>query len=157
MASSSSSQPARNAAAGVHDTVHPAVVSVDTAMDVPPQPRDVVRAEIGADPDPRFTFANERTYLAWNRTALALIAGGLAAAQFLKAGFAGVQLIVALPLIALGATLSYRSYRHWQHNQQALRLAKPLPACTLPRVLGYGIGAFALAATTLAIIHFTSR
>ncbi|MBV9808904.1 MAG: DUF202 domain-containing protein, partial [Solirubrobacterales bacterium] len=40
--------------------------------------------QTGSDPDPRFTFANERTFLAWNRTALALIAAGLAAAQFLK-------------------------------------------------------------------------
>jgi hypothetical protein len=28
----------------------------------------------GAEPDPRFTLANERTFLAWIRTALALIA-----------------------------------------------------------------------------------
>ena len=38
---------------------------------------------VGRDPDPRFTLANERTYLAWNRTALALIGGGLAAGQLL--------------------------------------------------------------------------
>ncbi|MET1000460.1 MAG: DUF202 domain-containing protein, partial [Acidimicrobiia bacterium] len=34
--------------------------------------------EVGRDPDPRFSYANERTFLAWNRTALALIAAGLA-------------------------------------------------------------------------------
>ena len=45
------------------------------------RPRDP-RA-VGRDPDPRFTLANERTYLAWNRTALALIGGGLAAGQLL--------------------------------------------------------------------------
>ena len=38
---------------------------------------------VGRDPDPRFTLANERTFLAWNRTALALIGGGLAAGQLL--------------------------------------------------------------------------
>jgi putative membrane protein len=43
-----------------------------------------VRPEPDADSDPRFTFANERTYLAWNRTALALIAGGSAVAQLVK-------------------------------------------------------------------------
>ena len=32
----------------------------------------------GTEPDPRFTLANERTFLAWIRTALALIAGGVA-------------------------------------------------------------------------------
>jgi hypothetical protein len=33
------------------------------------------------EPDYRFTFANERTFLAWIRTALALIAGGVAVAS----------------------------------------------------------------------------
>ena len=45
--------------------------------------------QTGQDPDPRFTFANERTFLAWNRTALALIAAGLAAAQFLHSTCTG--------------------------------------------------------------------
>src|SRR3954462_10286719 len=36
----------------------------------------------GAAPDPRFTFANERTFLAWIRTSLALIAGGLGVDAF---------------------------------------------------------------------------
>ena len=56
-----------------------------------PKPADAPRparrrdrlAAIGSDPDPRFTFANERTFLAWNRTALAFVAAGLAAAEFL--------------------------------------------------------------------------
>ncbi len=112
--------------------------------------------EVGSDPDPRFTFANERTYLAWNRTALALIVGGLAVAQFVKVGFAGAQLIVALPLIALGAFVSYRSYRNWQRNDQALRLAQSLPASDLPRTLAYGVGVFAVGATVLALVHFAS-
>jgi putative membrane protein len=110
----------------------------------------------GREPDPRFTFANERTYLAWNRTSLALIAGGLAVAQFLKAGFAGAQLIVALPLIALGAFMSHRSYRHWQRNEQALKLSQSLPASALPRILAYSVGVFAVAATVLALVHFAS-
>jgi len=113
-------------------------------------------SEAGREPDPRFKFANERTYLAWSRTALALIVGGLAVAQFVKVSAAGTQLIVALPLIALGGYLSLRSYRHWQNNERALRLAEPLPASSLPRVLLYGIATFAVAAAALAVIHFTS-
>ena len=42
----------------------------------PDDPRSV-----GEEPDYRFTLANERTFLAWIRTALALIAGGVALVQ----------------------------------------------------------------------------
>jgi putative membrane protein len=137
-------------------TVDPATASAaqDASSGAEGQPN--VAGDVGSNPDPRFTFANERTYLAWNRTALALIAGGLAVAQLIKTGFAGAQLIVALPLIALGAFTSYSSYRHWQRSQQALRLAQPLPTSALPRILAYGVGAFAVAAAALALIHFAS-
>ena len=37
----------------------------------------------GREPDPRFTFANERTFLAWSRTALALVVAGLGIVQLL--------------------------------------------------------------------------
>ena len=133
-------------------TAHQAKTSAaDGAPGAPDHPPDA-----GAHVDPRFTFANERTYLAWNRTALALVAGGLAVAQFLKGGFAGAGLVVALPLIALGACLSHRSYRHWQRSQRALRLVEPVPASALPRVLTFGVTVFAAAAIALAVIHFVS-
>jgi uncharacterized membrane protein YidH (DUF202 family) len=34
--------------------------------------------EVGQHPDYRFTLANERIFLAWIRTSLALVAGGIA-------------------------------------------------------------------------------
>jgi putative membrane protein len=52
------------------------------------------RHEAGAPVDPGFSFANERTFLAWYRTALALIGGGLAAAQVLRPIVSGVRLTV---------------------------------------------------------------
>jgi len=58
----------------------------------------------GSDPDPRFSFANERTFLAWIRTALALIAGGLAITQLLPSfGFTGGRRFLGLPLMAVDA------------------------------------------------------
>ena len=81
----------------------------------------------GNEPDPRFTFANERTFLAWNRTALALIAGGLAVAQFFDEGSRGSRLAIAAPLVLLGAALALTSHGRWQANQRALRLGEPLP------------------------------
>ena len=56
------------------------------------------------EPDVRFTYANERTFLAWNRTALALIATGVAATQLLpRLSVTGGRRLLGLPLIALGA------------------------------------------------------
>jgi len=106
----------------------------------------------GSDPDPRFTFANERTFLAWNRTALALIAAGLAAAQFLKFNLHGLRLIIAVPLIVLGAALAFASYLHWEDSERAMRLRQPLHYSWMPRVLTGGIAVIAVFGGILAVV-----
>src|SRR4051794_27230583 len=100
--------------------------------------------DVGEEPDVRFTLANERTYLAWIRTSLALIGGGLAAGQLLEFQSEVARLAVALPPIVLGAVLALTSYRRWEANQRALRLGEPLPSGGPPRLLAAGIGAVAL-------------
>jgi|SRR5215211_3405121 len=99
---------------------------------------------VGRDPDPRFTLANERTFLAWNRTALALIGGGLAAGQLLDFDSRTARLLVALPPIVLGLILAVASYRRWEDNERALRLGEPLPGGGPPWLLSAGIAAVAL-------------
>jgi putative membrane protein len=108
--------------------------------------------QTGSDPDPRFTFANERTFLAWNRTALALIAAGLAAAQFLKFNFHGLRLIIAVPLIVLGAALALASYLHWEDSERAMRLRQPLRYSWMPRVLTGGIAVIAVCGGIVAVV-----
>jgi putative membrane protein len=108
--------------------------------------------EVGTEPDPRFTWANERTFLAWNRTALALIAAGLAAAQFLHFNLHGLRLIVAVPLILLGAVLALASYLHWEDSERAIRLRQPLHYSGMPRLLTGGIVVIAVCGGILAII-----
>jgi len=108
--------------------------------------------EVGTEPDPRFTWANERTFLAWNRTALALIAAGLAAAQFLHFNLHGLRLIVAVPLILLGAVLALASYLHWEDSERAIRLRQPLRYSWMPRLLTGGIVVIAVCGGILAII-----
>ncbi len=108
--------------------------------------------QTGSDPDPRFTFANERTFLAWNRTALALIAAGLAAAQFLKFNVHGLRLIIAVPLIVLGAALALASYLHWEDSERAMRLREPLRYSWMPRALTGGITVIAVLGGILAVV-----
>jgi putative membrane protein len=108
--------------------------------------------EIGEDPDPRFTFANERTFLAWNRTALALIGGGLAAGQLLEFDSDAVRLLVALPPIVLGGVLAVTSYRRWEANERAMRLREPLPTIGPPRFVPPAIAALAVVIAVLVVV-----
>jgi putative membrane protein len=114
---------------------------------------DDLSAPAGNEPDVRFTYANERTFLAWNRTALALIATGVAATQLLPSfHLAFGRRILGLPLVALGALVALTSYRHWRANETAMRLNKPLPRSPMPLVLSIGIGVVAVIALVLAVI-----
>lgn len=113
----------------------------------------------GAEPDARFTLANERTYLAWVRTSLAVIAGGLAIAQFLRGGPVGTTAAVAIgiALIAVGAALSMSSYRQWRRNDHALRHGEPLPRTLLPRLLIIAVVLTAAVAVALSAVLLTVR
>ena len=112
--------------------------------------------EVGREPDPRFTMANERTFLAWNRTALALIGGGLAAGQLLNFESRLARLVVALPPIALGLMLAVTSYRRWEANQRALRLDEPLPGGGPPVLLAVGIAAVGVVVMVVLVVDALS-
>jgi len=105
------------------------------------------------EPDARFTYANERTFLAWNRTALALIATGVAATQLLpEFHVTGGRRILGLPMIALGALVAFTSFRHWKANERAMRRNQALPQSPMPLVLSVGIGIVAVIAVVLALL-----
>ena len=112
--------------------------------------------DVGEDPDPRFTLANERTYLAWNRTALALIGAGLAAGQLLDFESRTARLVVALPPIALGLVLALMSYRRWEANQRAMRLDEPLPGAGPPWLLSAGIALVGLIVLVVLVVDALS-
>jgi putative membrane protein len=106
------------------------------------------------EPDARFTFANERTFLAWHRTALALVVAGLAIAQFLPP-FPGIPIgrhLLAVPLILLGGVLSVASYLEWTRHQRALRRGEPMGTSMLPRILAITITILAVAAAALSLL-----
>ncbi|MDZ4269193.1 MAG: DUF202 domain-containing protein [Mycobacterium sp.] len=92
------------------------------------------------EPDYRFTLANERTFLAWIRTALALIAGGIAVVQFVPAfGIPGVRHGLAVALTAGGGVLAALAVRRWQRVQAAMRRDEDLPPTHVPALLGGAI------------------
>ena len=103
------------------------------------------------EPDVRFTYANERTFLAWTRTALALIATGVAATQLLPSFEIDYgRRIIGVPLVVLGAIVALGGYRDWRANERAMRRNEPLPRSHLPEILGAGIVIVAVVAAVLA-------
>ena len=110
------------------------------------------RPDLGSEPDARFTYANERTLLAWNRTALSLVAAGLAIVSLLpEFDLSFGRRLIGVPLIALGAVLAYTSYQRWVSNERAMRLGEPLPRSVLPLVLTIGITIAAAIAAVVAL------
>ena len=104
-----------------------------------------------ADPDVRFSYANERTFLAWNRTALALVTAGLAVTQLLPPfDVPGGRRLIGLPLIGIGTVAAFLSYRHWVENERAMRSGEPLPPSLLPRLLAIVVTVVAAVAFGLA-------
>jgi putative membrane protein len=117
-------------------------------------PGTVAQDTGGAEPDPRFTFANERTFLAWSRTALALVVAGLGIVQLLPP-FPGVPAgrhLLGVPLIALGAVLAVVAYAEWTRNQRALRRGEPLPQSNMPWILAASITGMALISALVLLI-----
>src|SRR5204862_7369205 len=108
----------------------------------------------GTKQDPRYAFANERTFLAWSRTSHALVVGGLAIAQLLPP-FPDVpwgRHAIGPPLILLGCAVSVVSYFEWKASQRALRHGEPLPRSRLPHILAIAIAAIGLLAAALALL-----
>lgn len=110
--------------------------------------------EEGEEPDYRFTLANERTFLAWLRTALALLAGAVALAQFVPPfSVAGLRTGLAALLAVTGTLLAGVSYRRWARVQHAMRLAKPLPMTWLPFVAGWAAALCGIVVLVLVLTH----
>src|ERR1700712_720446 len=119
--------------------------------DTPANPEVPDPAGFESEIDVRFSYANERTFLAWNRTALALIATGVAATQLLpKFDVTFGRRLLGLPLIALGAVIALTSFSHWRANERAMRRGEPLPTSRMPLILSIGIGVVAGGAVVLA-------
>jgi putative membrane protein len=109
--------------------------------------------ERGSDPDPRFSFANERTFLAWIRTALALMAGGIGLEAFAPALVVpGLRQVLAGLLVLSGIATSALAFRRWLRSEEAMREGRSLPAPTLAPWLSYGVAVVALAVFILVVV-----
>ena len=109
-------------------------------------------------PDYRFTLANERTLLAWLRTGLALVAGGVAVATYapdLGVRWGSTVLALVLVLIGLGAALG--GYVRWRANEAAIRAGRPLPDNRVAPVLVTLVAGVVVVALVLVAVQLLRR
>jgi putative membrane protein len=108
---------------------------------------------VGTDPDYRFTLANERTFLAWLRTGMALLAGAVALAGLIHDfGPRPVRIGISALLVTLSFTVTVGAYERWERAERALRENRPLPTDPMPRILVSGLGIIMVAAAALIFL-----
>ena len=108
--------------------------------------------EEGNTPDYRFSLANERTFLAWLRTALALIGGGFAVDQFLPHLSWAWRAGLALALLVAGVLCSLRAINHWVRCERAMRRGEDLPASRFPTLLSLAVTVVAVAMVVVVLV-----
>ncbi|WP_280235396.1 YidH family protein [Nocardia cyriacigeorgica] len=104
--------------------------------------------------DYRFTLANERTFLAWMRTSLGLLAGGVAVHTLVEPfRLAGFRRAIVLCCLALALILAIGAYAHWRRVGDAMRRGHALPGTVLVPVLSAGISVIALLACLAVLLR----
>jgi putative membrane protein len=93
----------------------------------------------GTDPDARFSLANERTFLAWIRTSLALLAGGVALEALDLPVQSDLRFAAALVLVAVGAIAPVLAWVGWARAERAVRLGRSLPTPSAFGLLVVGV------------------
>jgi putative membrane protein len=120
--------------------------------------RRVPLRDVGTDPDYRFSLANERTFLAWIRTSLALLAGGIAVVQLAPdLGPRPLRLAVGVALIVISGVIAGAAHHRWAGAERAMRLGATLPPNRLAVLLGYGLAIIALVVLIVMLVSGGAR
>ncbi|WP_458685848.1 YidH family protein [Nocardia tengchongensis] len=102
--------------------------------------------------DYRFTLANERTYLAWIRTALGLLAAGVAVHTLVQPfHHAGVRRALSLSCIVLAVALAVGAYTHWKDVQERMARGEALQNTLLVPILAAGIAVVSIFAAVATV------
>ena len=102
--------------------------------------------------DYRYILANERTFLAYVRTALALQIAGLGTLQFLTGSSELVRLMLGVALVVVGSAVAVGGYLRWRSNDRAIRSGKPLESLSSAALLTAAVALVPLSAAVLVAV-----
>jgi putative membrane protein len=109
--------------------------------------------ETGIRPDYRFSLANERTFLAWIRTSLAIVAGAIGIDQFAShLGSAQLRLVLSIALLVVGGVLGGVAYTRWARAERAMRQETDLPLSLLLPFLALFTAVLAVGLAAIIVI-----
>lgn len=112
----------------------------------------VTAARTQIEPDYRFTLANERTFLAWQRTSLGLMAAAVAVVQFMpELAIPGLRHVLGVGVAAMAILTAVAGLRRWSQVDRAIRNDEPLPQASAPTFLTTGLAMIGLVTVVLAI------
>ncbi|HVQ97660.1 MAG TPA: DUF202 domain-containing protein [Mycobacterium sp.] len=110
--------------------------------------------DVGREPDPLYSLANERTYLSWLRFAVTLLAGAVAIDRlFLEHPWFGSE-ILASALVAIAFGTCGLGVRRWSVTERSLRRRQPLPGFGAPLLV---VVAILLAGVGVIVLVLTPR
>jgi putative membrane protein len=115
-------------------------VNITTPATAASQPSEAQPQDGTVEPDYRFTLANERTFLAWQRTSLGLLAAAVAAVQFMpELPIHGMRHVLGAVVGVLAMLTAGTGLQRWAQVDRAIRHDQPLPRLTAPVYLTLGL------------------
>ncbi|BBX34812.1 hypothetical protein MMAGJ_40940 [Mycolicibacterium mageritense] len=132
-------------------------MNADVTPPTPPWKPGAVSEKLAAvddpmEPDYRFTLANERTFLAWQRTSLGLLAAAVAVVQFMpELTMPGVRHILGVAVGALAILTAIAGLRRWAQVDRAMRHDQPLPRAAVPAYLTAALATMGLVTVGVAV------
>lgn len=106
---------------------------------------------VGQDPDPRFTLANERTFLAWMTTCLGLLGIGLAVGTIVPGEPVALK-VIAAAWIVLSVVVCLRALVRWFVVERAMRLREGLPLSRSIPVVALALAVLAASSALVIVV-----
>ena len=132
-------------------------VYITTSTPIVAQPDGTQPQGGPAEPDYRFTLANERTFLAWQRTSLGLLAAAVAVVQFMpELPVPGMRHVLGVLVGALAMLTAVTGLQRWAQVDRAIRRNEPLPRLTAAVYLAGGLVIVGLVTVTLTVVAATN-